>query len=504
MVGDKMAISYNYIPSDIRVPLFYAELDNSMANTAKAQKKSLLIAQHIGDTATAGKPYLISTSTQAKNLFGRGAPLTIMAEAYRNQDTAGELWCLPMSVSGTAASGKITLAGTSIASGTISLYVGSTKVAIPVASGAKDTEIAQAIIDAITAHKDLPVQASLDEAGEQKVVKVTAKQVGTYGNDIPLNLNLQGYAGGEEAVQGLSVEITALSGGTGDIDYKKAFEAIKADTFYYIGIQSCDATVLDACQDEMQDATGRWSYARMQYGHVFSVKKDTAENLVKLGKARNDQHVSVFGCEAKHPEPAFVLAGAITGAAAVCLSNDPARPLQTRELVGIMAPAMEDKFGFNEQNTLLHNGIATLYDTAGTVMIQRAITTYQTNKFGDADNSYLDVTTMFTLAEIITTLKGVITSKYPRHKLASDGTNFGPGQAIVTPAIIKSELIAQYKQLERKGLVENTNLFAKYLIVERNADDPNRLDVLLPPDLVNQLRIFALQAQFRLQYSENV
>lgn len=498
-----MAISFNYIPSNIRVPLFYAEIDNSMANTATVNKKSLLIGQHIGDTAVACKPYLISSITQAKQKFGRGSPLALMTEAYRNQDTAGELWCLPISVSGTSASGKISLAGTATSAGTIALYVGSVKVPVIVTEGDKDTDVAQAVIEAITANKDLPVQATLDETGAQKVVKVTAKQVGVYGNDIPLALNLQGYAGGEDDVPGLSVEITALAAGTGDIDYTKAFEAIKADTFYYIGIQSCDATVLNACKDEMQDATGRWSYSRMQYGHIFSVKKDTAENLVTFGKTRNDQHVTVFGIEAKHPEPSFVLAGAIAGAASVCLTNDPARPLQTRELVSVMAPSMENKFGFNEQNTLLNNGIATLYDSAGTVMIQRAITTYQTNKFGDADNSYLDVTTMFSLAEVVTTLKGAITSKYPRHKLADDGTNFGPGQAIVTPAIIKSELIAQYKQLERRGLVENTELFAKYLIVERNANDPNRVDVLLPPDLVNQLRIFALQAQFRLQYSEN-
>lgn len=56
--------------------------------------------------------------------------------------------------------------------------------------------------------------------------------------------------------------------------------------------------------------------------------------------------------------------------------------------------------------------------------------------------------------------------------------------------------------MERDGLVENAELFAKNLIVERNTSDVNRLDVLLPPDLVNQLRIFALQAQFRLQYSD--
>lgn len=44
--------------------------------------------------------------------------------------------------------------------------------------------------------------------------------------------------------------------------------------------------------------------------------------------------------------------------------------------------------------------------------------------------------------------------------------------------------------------------FKKYLIVERNADNPNRLDVLFPPDYVNQLRVFALLNQFRLQYAE--
>ena len=36
------------------------------------------------------------------------------------------------------------------------------------------------------------------------------------------------------------------------------------------------------------------------------------------------------------------------------------------------------------------------------------------------------------------------------------------------------------------------------LIVERNANDPNRVDVLLPPDFVNHLRIFAALVQFRL------
>ena len=73
---------------------------------------------------------------------------------------------------------------------------------------------------------------------------------------------------------------------------------------------------------------------------------------------------------------------------------------------------------------------------------------------------------------------------------------------MVTPSIIRGELIAMYTKLEEKAIVENADLFAKYLIVERNKDDPNRVDVLLPPDLVNQLRVFAVLAQFRLQFNE--
>ena len=73
---------------------------------------------------------------------------------------------------------------------------------------------------------------------------------------------------------------------------------------------------------------------------------------------------------------------------------------------------------------------------------------------------------------------------------------------MVTPSIIRGELIAMYTKLEEKAIVENADLFAKYLIVERNKDDPNRVDVLLPPDLVNQLRVFAVLSQFRLQFNE--
>ena len=85
--------------------------------------------------------------------------------------------------------------------------------------------------------------------------------------------------------------------------------------------------------------------------------------------------------------------------------------------------------------------------------------------------------------------------------MANDGTRFGPGQRVVTPSVVMSELISLFRLWETRGLVENADAFKQGLVVERNASDPNRLDLLIPPDLINQLRVVAASISFTLQES---
>jgi phage tail sheath gpL-like len=195
------------------------------------------------------------------------------------------------------------------------------------------------------------------------------------------------------------------------------------------------------------------------------------------------------------------VAAAYAARTAVFISADPARPTQTGELAGVAPAPAGARFTLTERQSLLNRGIATAYFGGGAQRIERAITSYQFNAFGQADDSYLDSETLHQSAYVIGYLKSRVTSKYGRHKLANDGTRFGAGQAIVTPNVIRAELIAGYSALEQLGIVENAEAFAANLVVERSATNPNRLNVLYPPDLVNQLRIFALQYQFRLQYA---
>src|SRR5215813_5476744 len=203
----------------------------------------------------------------------------------------------------------------------------------------------------------------------------------------------------------------------------------------------------------------------------------------------------------RSPTSPWRMAAAITGVAAVGLRADPARPLQTLPLVGTALAPRGHRFTVGERQTLLFSGIGTC--SAGPddiVRVERAATTYQRNAWGLADPSWLDVQTPATLQLIVRETRNRILAKFPRMKLADDGTRLGAGQAVVTPSTIRAELVALYSELEEAGLAENMAAFKEHLIVERDANDPNRINVLFPPDLVNQLRIFAMLVQFRLQY----
>ncbi len=495
-----MSISFNNIPSGIRVPLFYAETDNSAAFTPSESSRALLIGQMLeGGTAETGKPVTVSTASMGNKLFGRGSMLARMVSAYRTVDGFGQLVCIPLAeVTGaTPAVGTVTMGGKPTESGVLSFYIGSTRLQIAVAEDAEATAVAQALADAVSLSKDLPAKA----AAANGVVTITAKNAGTVGNDIRLALNLRGQINGEATPAGLTVTIEAMSGGSVDPNVATAIKAMGDEQYDFIACPYSDTAALDALSIEMGDATGRWSYVRQVYGHVYAAKRGDLNTLQTFGASRNDQHCTIVGVE---PETASVIdeiLAAYVARTAVFISADPARPTQTGVLTGIMAAPSGSRFIMTERQTLLENGIATLTVNSGAVQIERAITTYQRNTQGDKDASYLDSETMHTLAYILRRLKSVITSKYARHKLANDGTRYGAGQAIVTPSVIRGELVAQYRTMENAGIVENAELFKKYLIVERNADNPNRLDVLFPPDLVNQLRIFAVLAQFRLQYA---
>jgi phage tail sheath gpL-like len=501
-----MPISFSNIPATWRVPLYWVEVDPSKAGFPVNRQAALLVGTKLttGASAAIDIPIPIASQAQADAAFGKGSELARMFKAFFANSWSQETWGLPVTDVGTAATHTITVTGAIVDAGTYHLYVGGTKVPVQLSTTDNTpTLVATKIAAAINANTDLPATA-VAAAG---VVTLTSKWKGVTGGDLKLQDCYYGPTGGEVNPPGLMFAYAQnVVAGTGVPDFANALANLGETPVEFVALPYTDSNTLMQWETEFgfSDA-GRWGFIRQLYGHLFSAKKDTYAGLLTFGSTRNGAQTSIMGVETGSPAPVYEWAAAYTAKAGRGLSNDPARPLQTLHLESILPAKGEDRFLIIELNTLALSGIATQRTLSDNVpMISRESTTYQKNLYGNLDDAYELVTTMATLARLIRNQRHAITSKFPRHKLANDGTRFGAGQAIVTPKIIKAELIAQYRIDEFNGLVEDAVNFKKNLIVERDPNDPNRVNVLYPPDLINQLRVFAVLAQFRLQYDRGV
>lgn len=503
-----MSVPFQNIPQNLRVPLFFAEVSNADANSGQQTQRALIIGQITTSGAAApGIPIISQGPSDAIVQGGAGSQLALMTAAYRNSDAFGEVWYLPLSdaAGALAAAGSITIAGAPTAAGVISLYVaayeGSTGlqglVSVPVATTDTPAAIAEAIVAAINANTNLPVTAAVDATTTSKV-DITAVNLGAAGNDIDLRLNYQGSAASEITPPGITVTIVAMAGGSTNPSLSAPLANLGDQPYDFIVCPYNDVISLNALQSLLNDQTGRWSWTTQVYGHVFAAYRGTMGGQTTFGTTRNNQHETVLGFY-DSPTPNWIIAADLAGAAAVSLRADPGLPLQTVPLNSMLAPPTASQLMLTERNTLLFDGISTFtVGQDGTVALENVITTYQKNGFGQPDDSYLEIETMFLIVYVIRDMTGIVTSKYARKKLADDGTRFAPGSNIVTPSIIRADLIAEFQKLEYDGFVQDSADFAANLIVQRNATNPNRVDFLWPGELINQLRTLAALIQFRL------
>jgi phage tail sheath gpL-like len=490
-----MGISFNQIPTTQRVPFVYVEFDNTRAVTGPAimAYKQLVVGQRLSTgTQAALTPVRVTSAAQARTYFGAGSMLANMLEKTFANNQSSETWAVALDdlSGGVKAAGSVTVGGT-ISAGTFYLYIAGQRVSVGVASGDDAGDVATAIAAAITAATDLPVTAEVNGSTAEQV-DITARHKGVTGNDIDIR---HSYYGDEALPTGMTLTISAMADGAGNPDVSDLWAAIGDEHYNVIAWPYTDTSNLVSLETELAD---RWGPLRMIEGVAITAARGTHSALGTLGDSRNSPHLTIMNA-AGMPTPPYEVAAATAAVATYYGQIDPARPFQTLHLAGLLPPETGDRFTMQENNLLLFDGIATfMVDAGGRVLIQRLITTYKTNGFGAEDVSYLDLNTPLTLGYLRYDWRNYILRKYPRHKLADDGNRFGSGQAIITPKIGKAEAIARFRVWEEQGLVENIDQFKNDLICERNATDRNRLDWMLPPDLVNQFRVAGVQIGFLL------
>ena len=491
-----MAVSFNQVPSDALVPFTYVEIDPSRAGGGPVAFRSLLIGQRLSTgTAAVTVPITVGSAVDARSKFGAGSMLAVMAEAFRRQNPTGQLWAVPIADAGGAVQGTttITVSAAATGAGTIALYIAGRRVAVGITGAATTAEVATAINTAIVAAGGgptgiLPVASAVSGS----IVTLTNRNAGA-----ALDIDVRhSYHADESLPPGVALTIAAGTAGATDPNITTALDAVEDERFNVIAHPYNAAASMVSLESEL---TGRWGPVRQLDGVAFTAFRGTASAATTYGNTRNSPYSSVMGISTS-PSSVMEWSGAIAGSVALSAASDPALPFTTLPLRGILPAPLTARFSHAERETLLSDGIAThTVDRTGVVSIERMVTTYQTATGGVPDTAYRDTNTVFTVSFLRASLRQRLATKFRRYKLANDGTRFGPGQRVATPSTVRADIIALFRQWEGAGLVENADAFKEGLVVERNTGDANRLDILLTPDLVNQLRVMGAVISFELQ-----
>lgn len=486
-------LPFNDMPANLRIPGVYIEFDNSLAAQAAQEFKVLVVGQRLAaGTVAQGVPTRVTNEAQADKFFGRGSMLAEMLRAMKAKDRFMETWAIALddNAAGVAAAGSVTFGGTPTVAGTLNVYIAGKRVQTGISANQASTAIATAFAAAVNADTSLPVSAAVDGTNASKV-NITARHKGEAGNTLDLRLNYYG----ESTPNGMTVAIAAIAGGTGNPDVNTAIAGFGDAWWNWIVMPYTDTANMVALEAEL---TLRWGPTRQKGARAFCAHRGAHSATATFGNGRNSPHVTCMGTNIA-PQPPYIWAAVNAIAAANPLALDPARPLRTIELTGLMPPAVADRWNDDERNLLLWDGISTYTVTSdGKCLIELQITMYQLNASGLNDVSYLFINRPETLERIRFEQRFRVASRFPRHKLSGDANaRFGAGQPIVTDTVIKGELLALYQDFITKGWCDNLAGYKASLITEIDTAN-GRINWKDEPRLIGPANVFAGLAQFRI------
>ncbi|MDA8428938.1 MAG: phage tail sheath subtilisin-like domain-containing protein [Geobacteraceae bacterium] len=462
------SISFDNIPSTIRKPGAYFEFNTTLAvNSLPANvQPTLIVAQRIAAGSVAAlTPTRVYSTADAATYFGRGSLAHRMVMAALKANPYLDLTvCALDDGAGAAATGTITIANAATGSGVLALFIGNDLVQIAIANGDAVNAIATALAAAINNLADLPVTAS----AALGVVTLTARNKGLVANQIDLEATITANIGS-------TVAVVAMAGGTIDPDIQTALDKVYASQYSLVITPYNDATSLATLRDHLDAVSGP---IEQRPGVGYYAVDSSLASAITLATGINSGRM-VGPLLRGTRSPSYEIAAAF--AAVRASESDPARPLNYLALKGIAAPAEAQRLTRQEQESALANGVAPLQVGPGQqVQIVRAITTYVENIAGVPDISLLDVTTIDTLDYTRRSVRERLLLRFPRAKLSTK-----------TPPRVRTEVLDVLNRLERLEILENVVANRPGVIIVRDEQDPNRLNIRIPADVVNGLHVIA-------------
>ena len=458
-------ISFDSVPGSIRVPGQYIEFNtrNAVQGLPQNPQKVLIVApMSAASSAPFRGPGQVFSDAEAADVFGKGSLAHLMVRQALKNNPYLDLSVIGMAdnSAGVAATATATLGGTAKA-GTVSLSVGGQTVAVAAAAGESAETVAGRLKDAVNA-AELPVTAAASKA----VLTLTARHKGIIGHETALSSDMGG--------SGLTCRLGPFTGGAYNADIVPALAAVSGAHYHII----CSAFTNDANAIALAKHVEQVSNAIEQRGCIgvlglFGSMPASAAHTAKLNSGR----ITCAWYKGAAEAGGIIAAGY---AAVLAFEEDPARPLNTLEIKGLAVTPDTSWPLFAECNSALYNGLTPLTVVNNRVQIMRAVSTYTKSAANADDPALLDITTIRTLDYVRRAVKERIALRFPRGKLSD----------LLLPKI-RSEILDVLLKLEQAEIVENVEANKARLLVQRSIQDANRLNAVIPADVVNGLHVFA-------------
>ncbi|MFV0626162.1 MAG: phage tail sheath subtilisin-like domain-containing protein [Alphaproteobacteria bacterium] len=482
-------VDFKEIPNGYKVPGVYQEVDNSLANIGLTGKESvgLIIGQKLSTgTGEFNTCYLAENINRVAELAGVGSDVHRMAEKFEKNNKYNAFKVIFVEqTEGVAATYTIEATATDVQNGSADLLLAGTLIQSVVYKGQTASEILEALVDAINEETMIPVTAALVEG---KIV-LTAKHKGLAGNNVDIQFN---YYNNQKTPKGLTFTVAQTVEGVGNASIADVLAALTPE-YFTDGVTSyTDEPNLLKLRSFLND---RFGAMVQNEGNFHICINGTHSELLTLAATLNCPHINLIE-NYKTPNMPEERAARVAGIVAFKSQQDPARQYRTAVLVGDLPS--KTPFDDKERNLLLKGGVSTVVTNAsGNVAIERVVTTYRKNTLGVYDESYFDLTIIKTIIYLRWSYVNWFLTKYPDYKLAKNGHPIGVGQAIVTPDVIESEAISWANMMLKAGLIEDIEGFVEAIHTEINASDPDRVDQIIRPDIINNFMILASKMQFK-------
>lgn len=375
-----------------------------LAGALNLSRKILIIGTY--DAAKTGIadeiPVLSGGPAWAGDRYGFGSMIHRLVLAAEEGSQGVETWVCPQAEAGgaVASTGSVAFAGTTVTeAGTLYAYISGYPVPISCEVGDTGTEIVAKLVAAITADVDLPVDGAVSTP--DTTIDLTAKSKGPWGDDILITFN-EGFQ--EELPAGVTLVVTAMSGGAGIPDIQDALDGCGTgddqnenhftDGVHGYGIDTTTLNKLSVWNGSGNDYLGNYAKTvarpmRFLNGDVTAGSGGLSA-LIALGNGRkSDRTNGIVAVPGSCGNPSEIAAKAIGIMAR--LNNDRAAENYVGQILPNVFPgAVADRWSsdYDDRDTAVKAGISPTVVSGGAVLLQNVLTYYHPDSVADDSNGY--------------------------------------------------------------------------------------------------------------------